>query len=196
MPCQLPTFNYYNKLISNTLNIIVHGGNSGIVDLFLQKIYTKITESNQSYVAVQLPYKDRGEDKSSGTETLEEIQAVKDVLAQIDTSNYQNVHFIGKSLGGLVLQRFIVQNPEYNNLDTKFTILGYLIGDLDMTNLKVNTHVIQGENDPYGDPKIVQKEVSTLTNSKLDIVKGADHSYRNSDKEPVFQDEAVSFIVL
>jgi len=32
------TFNFYHKSFSNTLNIIVHGGNAGIEDPFLQKI--------------------------------------------------------------------------------------------------------------------------------------------------------------
>ncbi|MBC7472445.1 MAG: hypothetical protein H7196_04280 [candidate division SR1 bacterium] len=148
----------------------------------------------QSYITIQLPFKDRGEEKSSGPETLEEIGAVQAALKSININQYTSFHFIGKSLGGLILQRFIVQSSLFNTHLVKFTILGYLIGDVTISSLKTKTYVIQGENDPYGDPKLVQEELDFLKISKLNIIIGADHSYRNSRKNPVYQDTVVSLI--
>jgi predicted alpha/beta-hydrolase family hydrolase len=195
MTCQSPTYNYHNKLNSETLFVIVHGGGAGIEDPFLQKIYFLIQKANQSYMAIQMPFIDRGESTSSGPETLEEIKTVGDALSQIDTTKYSKIHFIGKSLGGLVLQRFI-ETSSFNTNQTQFTILGYLVGDVNVKNLQANLHIIQGENDPYGKPEIVQSELDSSPSSikKIDIIKDGDHSYRNSAKEPVFQDEAISLI--
>jgi hypothetical protein len=196
MSCQIPTYTHYNKLKSNTLFVILHGGNAGIEDPFLQKIYTKIVNSNQSYLSIQMTFKDKGESSSSGPETLREIDEVKTVLGQIELTNYEKISFIGKSLGGLVLQRFLTTSQQFNIPKTNFTILGYLIGDVTVSNFKGNLHIIQGENDPYGKPEDVQKEldISKSNSAMLDIVKGGDHSYRNDKKEPIFQDEAVSLI--
>jgi predicted alpha/beta-hydrolase family hydrolase len=196
MSCQIPTYTHYNKLNSNTLFVILHGGNAGIEDPFLQKIYTKIVNSNQSYLSIQMSFKDKGENSSSGPETLREIDEVQTVLSQIDLTNYEKISFIGKSLGGLVLQRFLTTSQQFNIPKTNFTILGYLVGDVNTSEFKGNLHIIQGENDPYGKTEDVQKEldVSKANSSILDIVSGGDHSYRNDKKEPVFQDEAVSLI--
>jgi hypothetical protein len=95
-----------------------------------------------------------------------------------------------------VLQRFITQSPVFNIPKTNLTILGYLVGDVDVSQFKGKLHVIQGENDPYGNPEAVQKDLdNTLSISvKLDIIPNGDHSYRNDKKEPIYQDEAVELI--
>lgn len=198
MLSQLPTYTHHNILNSNTLFVILHGGGAGITDPFLSKIYSRIQEANQSYIAIQMSFIDLGESSSSGAETLREIQEVQTVLDQIDLSNYENIRYIGKSLGGLVLQRFITKSSIINNAETNLTILGYLVGDVDVSNFKGKLHVIQGENDPYGKPEIVKKELDNSPSSsvKLDIVNHGDHSYRNEKKEPIYQDEAVGLIVL
>ncbi len=198
MSCQLPTYTHHHKLNSKTLFVILHGGNAGINDPFLGKIYDKVILANQSYLTIQMSFKDRGESSSSGAETLREIQEVQTVLDQINIKNYENIKFIGKSLGGLVLQRFITQSNSFNNPKTSLTVLGYLVGDVDVSNFKGNIHVIQGENDPYGNLEIVQKELDSSPSAsvKLEIIKGGDHSYRNDKKEPVYQDEVVGLILL
>jgi predicted alpha/beta-hydrolase family hydrolase len=196
MPTQLPTYNHRSTLNSNTFFVILHGGGAGIADPFLQKIYDRIISANQSYIAIQMSFIDRGESSSSGAETLREIEEVQIVLNQIKLLNYNHIHFIGKSLGGLVLQRFIAQSPLLNTSKTNLTILGYLVGDVDVSHFKGNLHIIQGENDPYGTPEAVQKDLdnSLSTSVKLDIIPNGDHSYRSDKKEPIYQDEAVSLI--
>jgi dienelactone hydrolase len=196
MPTQLPTYTHHNKLNCNTLFVILHGGGAGIGDPFLGKIYNRIISANQSYIAIQMSFIDRGESSSSGVETLREIQEVQTVLDQINLSNYTDIDFIGKSLGGLVLQRFITQSPVFNTSKTNLTILGYLVGDVDVSEFKGNLHIIQGENDPYGTPEAVQKDLddSLSTSVKIDIIPNGDHSYRNDKKEPIYQDEAVELI--
>jgi hypothetical protein len=196
MPTKFPTYTHHHKLNSNTLFVILHGGGAGIGDQFLNKIYNRIISANQSYVAIQMSFIDRGESSSSGVETPREIEEVQTVLDQINPSNIENICFIGKSLGGLVLQRFITQSTIFNNPKTNLTILGYLVGDVDVSQFKGKLHVIQGENDPYGNPEIVQKDLdnSPSTSVKLDIIPNGDHSYRNEKKERIHQDEAVRLI--
>lgn len=196
MLSQLPTFTYHNKFNSKKLFIIVHGGGAGIGDPFLGKIYNRIISANQSYVAIQMSFIDRGESSSSGVETLREIEEVQTVLDQINPSNIENICFIGKSLGGLVLQRFITQSTIFNDPKTHLTILGYLVGDVDVSQFKGKLHVIQGENDLYGTPEAVRKDLDNSQSAyvKLDIIANGDHSYRNDKKEPIYQDEAVSLI--
>jgi predicted alpha/beta-hydrolase family hydrolase len=196
MSTQFPTYTYHNKLNSNTLFVILHGGGAGIEDPFLGKIYDKIISANQSYLAIQMSFIDRVESSSSGLETPREIEEVQTVLDQINLSNYTDIHFIGKSLGGLVLQRFITQSPVFNALKTNLTVLGYLVGDVDISQFQGSLHIIQGEYDPYGTPEAVQKDLdlSPNTSAKLDIIPNGDHSYRNDKKEPIYQDEAVGLI--
>ncbi|MBC7472446.1 MAG: hypothetical protein H7196_04285 [candidate division SR1 bacterium] len=51
---QAPTFIYTNILKSNTLNIIVHGGKTGINDPFLEKIYNRIIEAKLYYNSITI----------------------------------------------------------------------------------------------------------------------------------------------
>ena len=55
-----------------------------------------------------------------------------------------------------------------------------------MNNLKL---VIQGTNDRFASPVEVRKMVGDLT-EVVEIV-DADHSYRNSQKEPIYQEIAI-----
>jgi predicted alpha/beta-hydrolase family hydrolase len=193
----MPTYNHLHDSKSNTLYVILHGGNKGIHDPFLHKIYNKITTSNQSYITIQMPYFDRGESQSSTPETTEEMLAIDNVLSSIDCTKYQQIRFIGKSLGGLVLSRCILNNPKLNTKTTHLTILGYLVEHINLKGFNGNLEVIQGDNDPYGSITEVQKSLDLSSiDYNLKIVKGGDHSYRNAEKDGVFQDQAVELIQL
>jgi dienelactone hydrolase len=123
------------------------------------------------------------------------LLAVRAVLSQLNLKNYKKLHFIGKSLGALVLQRYI-ESSKFNKPETFFTILGYLVGEVNIQKLIVNLHIIQGQLDPHGAPEAIESEMknSISKNKQIDVVNGGDHSYRNSEKQPVFQDYAISLI--
>ena len=59
-----------------------------------------------------------------------------------------------------------------------------------MNNLKL---VIQGTNDRFASPVEVRKMVGNLA-EVVEIV-DADHSYRNSKKEPVYQENAIMELI-
>lgn len=57
--------------------------------------------------------------------------------------------------------------------------------------------MVQGEKDKYGEPELVKKELDSygLIDVDFEVVKNADHSYRDFDtKEPAYEDEAISYL--
>jgi hypothetical protein len=197
MSCQNLTFNYYNNANSTKLYIITHGMSDGIESSLLQKIRTKLIDQKSSFVFIQFPFRDRGDSSSSGELLPEEIQAVEQISDFIGASNYKDIHFIGKSIGGIVLADYIKKHYSEFSFDFKLTVLGYLAGDIVLDNENpYNIHIIQGTNDKYTSKELL---LSTLASTPafetvIDYVQGADHSYRNENKEPVFEDTALGYI--
>jgi alpha/beta superfamily hydrolase len=153
------------------------------------------TDKN-SLLAVQMLFKDRGESQSSGKELKEELAALQSALEFVNYKEFERLHFIGKSLGGIIFSQFLKQQPTDLQSKSRLTILGYIYGDAVIPPAISGINIIQGENDKYGTPEQVQSELekSGVANKVLNIVKGADHSYRNTQKEPEFQDKAVELI--
>lgn len=145
-----------------------------------------------------MPFFDRGETQSSSAETREEIQAVTDVLDMLHMKAYSQLHFVGKSLGGLILSRFILSQNKFNSPMNHFTILGFLANETKIESLNCKLHIIQGSEDPYGSEQDIRKSLSIAGNKNysLDVIRGADHSYRNVDKEPQYQLEAINKIII
>lgn len=56
--------------------------------------------------------------------------------------------------------------------------------------------VIQGENDRFGNTEAIKEELAKHS-VEADVVEvpKADHSYRNEQKEPVYQDATVELLV-
>jgi predicted alpha/beta-fold hydrolase len=191
------TFIYNSNYKADKLVIINHGVNEGIRSEFLTKISNKAYDAGFSTLLTQMKYKDRGESKSSSMELVEEIQTVKEILNSIDLSRYNSIHFVGKSLGGLIFNRYI---QDYRNTlpnDTKLTFLGFLVEFAEI-NEKMNypMNIIQGTKDKYG-TKIQLDELLAKHKDidfKVIYIENADHSYRNSEKLPVFQDLAIDSI--
>ncbi len=142
-----------------------------------------------------MPFKDRGENQTRSPETLEEIQVVEKVISSLDISNYKVINFIGKSLGGLILQRFI-EKSKFNTNKHQLTILGYLTEYVDISSLKTQLHIIQGEKDRYGKLDDLNKLISgnPKKDIELSVVAKGDHSYRDENKNPLYQDKAVELI--
>jgi predicted alpha/beta-hydrolase family hydrolase len=187
----------YNKINHSTkLVVINHGVSEGVDSEFIQKIVNKATNENLSTLTIQMPYFDRGETKASQG-LLEEIKCVKDILQSIDLEDYKYIHFVGKSLGGLVLNHFLNENIESFDQSIEITYLGFLVEHCTINaKLDIKTNIIQGERDKYGTKTQLDNVLSTLNSSQIKVtyIPNADHSYKNESKESVYQDIAIESI--
>jgi predicted alpha/beta-hydrolase family hydrolase len=187
-------FNSFNT--SKRLVILTHGASEGIENSFIQNIIHKFNTQKVSVLALQMPFKDRGENSSSGSELLEELDAVNRAMEMANFFEYDRIDFIGKSLGGIIFSKFL--NSQNVNFQTKtsLTILGYIYGDVEINNYSGKLFVIQGENDKYGSKQDIEKDLnnSISKDKNLIIIPNADHSYRNENKEPVYQRVAVEML--
>lgn len=182
------TYKFYHKHSSDHVFVVLHGsGTEGIESPFISNIIESLTKTAQSVFGFNFPYCERGEDSSSGPELKEEVNALRNVVNQLQASGYK-VTLVAKSLGGIVASFYLEQSPS----DTiGLVVLGYVIGDVRTQAIRNNLKaVIQGENDRFGGVEAVKEELGDISAAVIEI-KSADHSYRNSQKEPVFQDNAV-----
>ena len=97
----------------------------------------------------------------------------------------------------LILRRlsFWIENQPDANIEV--VVLGYVIGSVKTEALKGKLKlIIQGANDRFGNAAAVKDE---LTQHSLEAaiveVPDADHSYRNRQKEPIFQDKAIQILL-
>lgn len=109
------------------------------------------------------------------------------------SEGYEKIVIIAKSLGGIITSYWLEQNPDEN---IEVVVLGYVIGSVKTEALKGKLHlVIQGENDRFGNAGAVKDELAKydIETNVLELSK-ADHSYRNEQKEPVYQSAAVELL--
>lgn len=188
-------FNSFNT--SKRLVILTHGASEGIENSFIQNIIHKFTAQKVSVLALQMPFKDRGENSSSGPELLEELEVVKQAMKLVNLFEYESIDFVGKSLGGIIFSKFLNSQDTNFQAKTSLTVLGYIYGDVEINNYIGKVNIIQGENDKYGSKQDIEKDLdSCISNDKsLLIIPNADHSYRNENKEPIYQDSVVDLLV-
>ena len=84
---------------------------------------------------------------------------------------------------------------ELKNYKVKITLLGYLLEftKLDPTKPLV-IDIIQGSNDKYGSIENVKKVIRGCSNITLKVIENGDHSYRDNNKNPVYQDLAIELL--
>lgn len=196
MALNLPTFDYYHDPNSRKLTMVTHGASEGLDSPFMKELIKKIKGKKTCLCAIQMPFKDRGESQSSGKELKEELEALQQLLDFTHYREFEKIHFIGKSLGGIIFSQFLSKQPANFQSRSDLTILGYIYTDTVIPDSIASINIIQGEYDKYGTREQLQQELdkSPVKNKLLNLVKGADHSYRNSNKEPEFFGEAVELI--
>ena len=119
----------------------------------------------------------------------------------------KRLYLFGKSLGGMVALRMASQ-PDYAGKIRGVGVLGLVLhGENDPTplltanlsGLKANLLVVQGENDPYGNPSEVAAVLGRLaTPTDLKIILAAGHSYQPTNPTPsksISQDQNVEKVV-
>lgn len=190
----MPQYIHYNSNNSNELNIIFPGSSLGFQTGLINKIFNRFVAEGKSAISFNYPFLDRGEENSSGEELIEELEALNEVLKLVDFNQYSKINFIGKSLGAIIAS-FFLQKPENMDLLSKvsLSVLGYVKGSIDLKSLNCKILIVQGENDRFGNITGVKKDFENTDHSNVTFIEipNADHSYRNSEKQPVFEDLAI-----
>jgi len=184
---------YYSNNLEE-LNIIFPGSSLGFQTGLINKIFNKFVSEGRSAVSYNYPFLDRGEENSSGEDLKEELDALNSILTSIDINKYSKINLIGKSLGAIVASYFLAKDENSHLLDkVSLSVLGYVKGSIDLSKINCKIIIIQGEKDRFGNIDEVKKDFEDKDLSQISFteIPNADHSYRNSDKEPIFEDLAI-----
>ena len=186
------TYKYYKKNGDSEVCLVVHGGGPvGIETPFISQIINTIADSKRSVFGFNLPYCEREEEKTSQNLT-EEVAALAEVVNYLRSEGYQKITLIGKSLGAIVASFYLEQNPD---ADLDAVVLGYVLDSVKTEALRPRLRlVIQGEEDRFGDSDAVRQALNNSTANVIGI-DGADHSYRDRDRQPAYQAEAIKILL-
>lgn len=196
----LTSFQFYHNSKYDTLDILLHGGSKeGMNMSLMQKVFRLSISQGHSVLTFNFPFAERGMEQSSGPELVEELETLQTFLNYCDYKNFSKVRLIGKSLGGIIASFYLDQLNSEDPQKLSVIILGYVVGSLDkLKNFKGPITIIQGERDKFGGIKEVKKDLSTAISRNITYfeIKGADHSYRESDtKRPIYEDEAIQLLL-
>lgn len=178
---------------SDTLDVLLHGAGGGMNHSNMLKAFDACVKQGHSVVNFNFPFFERGDEHSSGPDLIEEVETLKKVLAECKADRYKHIRLIGKSLGAIIAAKYLSQlKPEEQN---KFSVVifGYDTGMINISSFPGKISIIQGEKDKYGNIEVVKKDLENAASKDISYfeVPNADHSYRNEQKEPVYEDEAI-----
>ncbi|TAH33596.1 alpha/beta fold hydrolase [Candidatus Saccharibacteria bacterium] len=188
------SYKYYRKLNAKTVYLVLHGGGpEGIETPFISNIINALVGTSSSVFGFNFPYCERGEENSSGEALAEETAALDKVVQFLRSEGYEKIIIVAKSLGGITTSYWLEQHPNEN---VEVVVLGYVIGSVKTEALPDKLRlVIQGENDRFGNAEAVKAELNkhNVTADVVEVSK-ADHSYRNEQKEPVYQEQTIELL--
>lgn len=185
------SYKYYHKRDAKTVYLVLHGGGPvGIETPFIANIINALIGQGNSVLGFNFPYCERGEENASGSELTEEVATLDSVVQFLRSEGYEEIVIVAKSLGGIIASYWLAEHP---NETAEVVILGYVIGSVRTKALQGKLRLaIQGENDRFGNADAVKEELAKYTvEADVAEVYKADHSYRNEQKEPIFQDKAI-----
>lgn len=182
------TYKYYRKRGAKIVYMILHGGGPvGVETDFIPSIFDAIAATKNSVLCFNFPYCEREEEASSGPELKEEVDALKRAIDFAYLEGFSKIIIVAKSLGDIVASFYLEQYPDSQ---IELLILGYIPSEIKQRAISNNLKlVIQGTNDRFASPIEVKKNVG----SQVEVIEiiDADHSYRNSKKEPIYQETAI-----
>lgn len=187
--------NRFIKNNSDTLDILLHGSSGGMNYSLMQKIFDVCVGQGHSVVNFNFPYFDRGEEQSSGPELIEELETLQKVLDECNSKEYKHIRLIGKSLGAIIASCYLKSLPEAVQPKFSIVVFGYIAGSIDLKEFSGKIDIIQGQFDKFGNIDVIKKDLENTKSKSINYfeIRGGDHSYRNEQKEPVFEDEAIAF---
>ncbi len=193
----LPNFKYFHNNKSKILDVVLHGGSVNMDSSLINKIVDASKARENSVVAFNFTFLERGEEQSSGPELIEEIEALKSVLEFCKTEKFENVRLIGKSLGAIVAAKFLSSLNSDEQKKYEIVVFGYVTGSINLKSFAGKIVIIQGSKDKFGDIEIVKNDMKNAISKDITYfsVEGADHSYRDPEtKEGIYEDEAIKLI--
>jgi predicted alpha/beta-hydrolase family hydrolase len=192
------TYSYNSVTNSEDLNVIVHGGGEGINSVFIQKI--KNVYDDESTLLIQMPFMDRGEEGTTTPTFDEEIKTVEDVMKQVDLSKIKNINFVGKSIGAHILIAYIYKNySELDNYNLRITFLGMLVDLFKYEETKpIRISILQGTKDKYGSIDDIISMIKQSNSPLISLVRfeNADHSFKDENKNPIYQNDVIDQLAL
>ena len=173
---------------TDVLYILLPGVSQDIRTGMMSDISKKLTAAKKTWVAINYPFQDRGQKEPSSDDLVEEIDEVMSGLTAVHTElqNKQpkKIIIIAKSLGAVVVAK--MQSRLFALAESvDLFVLGYVLEDISFTHNRLRTFVIyQGEHDRFMTPDHVTK---FATGAEVITIKSADHSFRNENKEPIYE---------
>jgi predicted alpha/beta-hydrolase family hydrolase len=188
------SYKYYHKRNVKSVCLVLHGaGLEGIETPFISSVIDALINTGNSVFGFNFPFCERGEEHSSGERLTEETAALEEVMQLLRSEGYEKIIIVAKSLGGIVTSYWLDQHP---NASVEVVILGYVIGSVKSQAIRGKLRlVIQGAKDRFGNAEAVRTELA-----RHDVVanvielSNADHSYRDEQKQPVYQADAIAIL--
>ena len=175
---------------TDTLYLILPGASQGAHAPLLKAITDKLETAGKTWLAVTYPFQDKGLNSPESESHEREMQEVLDGLSLLPFSQYEMIVIIGKSFGALVGAKLVSELKKRYRCTIEFHVLGFIF-DAHMRSLPDKCEsltVYQGEYDRFGSAAEVAKIFPTAA---VFTIVGGDHSYRNANREPVFEDVVV-----
>jgi len=178
---------------SEVIDILLHGSKGGMNYSLMQKIFDECIKQGHSVANFNFPYFERGDESSSGDGLIEELDTLKFVLNKCNANDYKHIRLIGKSLGGIVASYYLKSLTINEQSKYSVVVFGYIKGYTNLKFFKGDIYIIQGEKDNYGNIEVVKNDLKDAISKNINYfeIEGADHSYKNELKEPIFEDEAM-----
>ena len=178
--------------------ILLPGSSGGLHHPLMKMLYKGLISRGKSTAMLEYPYQTKNA-APPANDLSEELDALKILLADLNSKGFERFIYIGKSLGGLVAT-WLMREDTYRESCDAIHIMGCVLArnneeGVDMTAARDKIGVvIQGELDDYGNSQVV---TSVLTQSGCNAtvigITDGDHSYRHmGDRDlPTHEQEAV-----
>lgn len=191
----IPSLKFIEKQ-SDTLDILLHGSSGGMDYSLMQKIFNECVKQYHSVANFNFPYFERGEEQSSGPELKEELETLQSVLDVCKAKEHKHIRLIGKSLGAIIASYYLRVLSKEEQSKYSVVVFGYVTGSVDLKTFEGKIDIIQGEKDKFGNIETVKNDLKNAVSKSINYyeIKNADHSYRNEQKEPVFEGEAMEVL--
>lgn len=193
----LPSFQYFFKSGSKQLDVVLPGFSDGITLPLLQDVIRLSQEQGNSVLAFNYLFFERGEEKSSGTELLEEQKTLKELLGFVEAKQFEHVRLIGKSLGGITASYFLKGIPQEEIGRYSVVVLGYVKDYIDLKSFPGKTVIIQGGKDKNGNVEEVKRHLEGAASRDIEFygIPGASHGFSDPDtKEPRYYGQVIELL--
>lgn len=175
---------------SDILYLILPGVSQGGSVGMVKDITDKLEIAGKTWLSVTYPFQDQ-KLNAPENQTLEaekrEVSAGCQLIA--GGKRFKKMVIIAKSFGALIASKLIEEFRQNYADEIDLYILGYIFGDVTFAESSIKQLIVyQGEYDRYGNVDEVRQALSW---AEVIEIAGADHSFRNEKKEPVYEGQVI-----